>query len=376
VGSNDDGDYFTWTREEAAAVLTTEELALAGEYYDIGTAGEMHLNPAKNVLYAAGTVEVISKRVGLSPDQATELLRSAQEKMRVARATREAPFVDRTRYASWNAMMASALLNAGAILRDSWAVAHALLTLRRLRSECPEPDSVPHTASGPAGLLEDQVLVAAAAVDAYEATGNVDWLSWGEAIMARVWRDYRDEARGGLFDRTDQAGSKGLLAARLKPVEDAPTPSANGVAGIVLGRLAELTGDWTWRERAIELLRAFAGEAATLGLHAATYLSALDWHLNPAAHFVVVGEVGDSVASRMHNAALATYAPRRVAQRISAAEAEDRALPAAIGAMLDRSRLPAGYACLGDACKLPAVTESAWEETLLSIRPEVRLFAP
>jgi len=376
VGLNDDGDYFTWTREEAAAALTAEELALTAEYYDIGTAGEMHHNPAKNVLYAARTVEAISKQMGLSPERAAEMLDSAQRKMLAVRATRTAPFVDRTRYASWNAMMASALLNAGAVLRDSWAVSHALLTLGRVQADCPEPDSVPHTASGPAGLLEDQVLVAAAAVDAYEATGDPSWLHWGEGIMTRVWRDYRDQAHGGLFDRTDEPASKGLLPARLKPVEDAPTPSPNGVAGIVLGRLAELTGEPIWRERAAELLRAFAGEAGTLGLHAATYLSALDWHLSPAVHFVVVGEESDPLAALMHSTALATYAPRRVAQRITAGKSNDRALPAAMVAMLDRSRIPAGYACLGEACKVPAMTESAWEETLLSVRPEVRLSAP
>jgi uncharacterized protein YyaL (SSP411 family) len=47
---DDDGDYFTWTRDEAAAVLTPEELAVAGAYYDIGEIGDMHHNPAKNVL--------------------------------------------------------------------------------------------------------------------------------------------------------------------------------------------------------------------------------------------------------------------------------------------------------------------------------------
>src|SRR5262249_19701482 len=142
-----------------------------------------------------------------------------------------------------------------------------------------------HTGSGAGGLLEDQVLVAAAALDAFEVTGETDWLSWAQSIMMRVWREYRDAGRGGLFDRNGQTGDRGLLPSRLKPLEDAPTPSANGVAGIVLGRLAELTGDRTWRDRARELLRAFAGEVATLGLHAATYLTALDWHLQAATHF-------------------------------------------------------------------------------------------
>ena len=53
VGLEDDGDYFTWTRDEAAAVLSGDELDVAAAYYDIGTAGEMHHNPAKNVLFVA-----------------------------------------------------------------------------------------------------------------------------------------------------------------------------------------------------------------------------------------------------------------------------------------------------------------------------------
>ena len=46
-GLDDDGDYFTWTRDEAAAVLDPEEMEVAAAYYDIGTAGEMHHNPVE-----------------------------------------------------------------------------------------------------------------------------------------------------------------------------------------------------------------------------------------------------------------------------------------------------------------------------------------
>ena len=39
VGLDDDGDYFTWTRDEAAAALSPEEMEVAAAYYDIGTGG-------------------------------------------------------------------------------------------------------------------------------------------------------------------------------------------------------------------------------------------------------------------------------------------------------------------------------------------------
>lgn len=376
VGLDDDGDYFTWTREEAAAALSPAELEVAAAYYDIGTAGEMHHNPAKNVLHTPATLSSLARRLGRSDGEMTELLRSAQEKLRAARSRREAPFVDRTRYANWNAMMASAMLRASAVLDDAWAGAHALTTLRRLRAESLEPDAVAHTPGGLTGLLDDQVQTAAAALDAYEVTGDDDWLTWAQALMARVWREYRDPEQGGLFDRSEGAGGPGLLPARLKPVEDTPTPSANGVAGTVLARLADLTGDSSWRDRGAELLSAFARQDSALGLHMAAYLSALDWHLSPTTHLVVVGQADDPRAVAMHREALSGYAPRRIVQWIRAGQVAHRALPPAVRGMVDRATFPAAYACRGDACSPPATTESAWRETLLFLRPEVRLSAP
>ncbi len=364
VGLDDDGDYFTWTREEAAAVLSVEELDVAGAYYDIGTAGEMHHDPARNVLYAAAPLAAIAGRLGYELPVAEGLLRSAEDKLRARRAERTAPFVDRTRYTAWNAMIAAAMLRAGAVLDDAWARGHALQTLERIRAENAEPDAVAHTPGGVTGLLEDQVQTASAALDANEATGDTLWLDWAAAIMERVWRDYRDADAGGLFDRTRESGGEGLLQSRVKPVEDAPTPSANGVAGLVLGRLAELTGREVWRERAAELLRAFAGRAAELGLHAATYLIALDRHLNAPTHLVVVGPPGHGGADRMHRLALAAYAPRRTVQRLSPDDIGARALPAALAAMVSRSPGPTGYACVGTSCSAPADTESEWRAVL------------
>ena len=64
ISLEDDGDYFTWTRDEAAAVLTAEELAIAELYYDIGPLGDMHHNPQKNVLHRNFTVEETAQRLG------------------------------------------------------------------------------------------------------------------------------------------------------------------------------------------------------------------------------------------------------------------------------------------------------------------------
>ncbi|HJR17679.1 MAG TPA: hypothetical protein VJ808_12555, partial [Gemmatimonadales bacterium] len=370
VGLDDDGDYFTWTRDEAAAVLSPDELDVAAAYYDIGTAGEMHHNPGKNVLFISATVPALAQRTGRSQDAIAALLRSAEEKLRAARAQRTAPFVDRTRYTNWNAMMASAMLRAGSVLQDDWCRSHALRTLERLRTENAAADAVAHTPGGVDGLLDDQVQTAAASLDAYEVTGHREWLDWSERIMDRVWTDYWDNEEGGLFDTArGRSGEEGLLPARAKPVQDTPTPSPNGVAGIVCARLHEITGSPRWRQRGEELLRAFGGRARELGLYAATYLLAGDWQLNPATHLVIVGDDGDATAQAMHQAALAGFVPRRVVQWLSASEAGTQPLPPALSAMLSASDQVRGYACSGTSCSQPASDLPSWQATLESLRP-------
>jgi uncharacterized protein YyaL (SSP411 family) len=372
VGLDDDGDYFTWTRDEAAAILSPDELEVAASYYDIGTAGEMHHNPGKNVLFIGASVPKIAMLTGQSEEETELLLRSAQAKLRLERARRPAPFVDRTQYTNWNAMMASAMLRGARVLGDEWAQGHALLTLARIRQENSEPNAVTHTPGGIAGLLDDQVQVAAAALDAYETTGDREWLDWAERLMNRVWADYWDGEGGGLFDtarwRTDEAG---LLPARAKPMQDTPTPSPNGVAGIVTARLHELTGEGRWRERSAELVAAFAGGAAELGVYAATYLQAVDWQLNPATHLVIVGDPRDQQVQAMHHSALAGFIARRVVQLVVPSEAQSRSLPPAVKGMLTSGEAPRGYACTGSSCSQPAVDLASWQATLESLRSVV-----
>lgn len=286
--------------------------------------------------------------------------------MRAARAARPAPFVDRTRYTCWNGMLAGALIRAGVVLNDPWALEHGLRTLDRIRGEHDDPTRLRHSPDGVGGLLDDQVQVTLAAIEAHEATGNPEWLGWAVALLDRVWEEYLDDDSGGLFDTSATSG-EGLLPTRIKPVQDAPTPSPNGVAALAAARLAELTGEAGWTERRDSLLRAFAGSAGQLGLHGATYLQALDWALNPVTHLVVIdgGDSGDT-ADEMHRMALCTFLPRRVVQRVRASDAK-ATLPSAVAGMLGAGTGTRGYACIGTRCLAPSTTTATWTETLANV---------
>ena len=370
VGLHDDGDYFTWTVEEARTAVADEEaLAVVAAYYDIGSAGEMHHDPAKNVLFIADSLEAIAGRLGIEAENARQRLALAEERMRAARGLRTAPYVDRTRYTVWNGMLAGALIRAGAILDDEWALDHGLRTLRRIRDEQPDPTTLAHSPGGVGSLLDDQVQVALASLEAHEATGDPQWLTWSAALLDRVWHEYLDPAEGGLFD-TASASGEGLLPTRAKPVQDAPTPSPNGVAALCLARLAELTGEPRYAERRDALLGAFASAVPQLGLYGATLAQAMSWALAPATHLVIVegdGPAAAAIAEAMHRAALRHVVPRRVVQRFRTHGPRPAAVPPAVAGMLTAAEGTRGYACIGNSCQAPAGSLAAWSATLAEL---------
>jgi uncharacterized protein len=364
VGLEDDGDYFTWTLEEAQAAIGDPRAAeVTAAYYDIGTAGEMQHHPAKNVLFVAEPLESIARRMGIPKAEAAALLELGGERLRATRAGRETPFIDRTRYTNWNGMVAGALIRAGVVLEDPWTHEHGLATLARIRREHEDPTALRHSPGGVSGLLDDQVQVAYAALEAYEATGGTEWLEWSTALLDRVWADYLDPEQGGLWD-TASGGGEGLLPTRARPVQDTPTPSPNGIAALGAARLAELTQAPRWRERRDAQVRAFAAAAPELGIFGATFLLAMDWAINPATHLVIVEgtEAGHAeTAERLHHRALRAFLPRRVVQRV--VPGFGGTLPPAVAAMAATQETRA-YACVGATCQAPVTTEADWARTL------------
>ena len=354
VGLNDDGDYFTWTADEARAALGGAEWEAARRRWDIEPQGEMHHDPRRNVLFIARSAAQLAGDLGVAEAEIEQLLASAAEKLRAVRARRPAPFVDRTRYTAWNAMMAEAFLDAAAVLGRDDCRAFALLTLERLWDEAwGEGRGMAHHpgSRGAAPLLDDQVQAASAAISAYEHTGDERWLRRALALADVIVRGFRD-AEGGYFDVAGGAGA-GLLAERAKSVQDAPSPSPNAVAALVFLRLHAVTADSAQRAEAEAALRAFAGSAAELGVFAATYCRALDALLKGMTTIVVANTTTTDLAST----ALGTYHPRKVVLRSrSAAASHPSPVSSHLSLLTSSLSPPFALVCSGTACAPPART--------------------
>src|SRR3990172_6297019 len=167
------------------------------------------------------------------------------------RAGREEPYIDRTCYTSWNALAASAYLEASWTLDRPELAQAALAALDFAWRECRQPESeamfryhdgAPHVP----GLLGDQAHTARALLDAHEVTGDSTHLD--RAVeMARLLLDRIGDRQGdgppaGFFDVWDGGDSLGRLAGRPKAIQD------KDVCAEVFIRLYHLTRSEEYRQ--------------------------------------------------------------------------------------------------------------------------------
>jgi uncharacterized protein YyaL (SSP411 family) len=211
--------------------------------------------------------------------------------------------------------------------------------------------------------LEDYAFVATAALDAWEATGELRYFSAvkeiGDAMLARFY----DAAGGGFFDTERDPAAIGALSARRKPLQDSPTPAGNAVAAAVLLRLAALTGEAIYERRAQETLEMFAGVVEHFGLYAASYGLALRRAVAGSVQVCVIGE--GEAAEELAAAALKPYGVNKSVVPLKRGQLG--ALPPALAEtlpFLPETQGSVAVVCRGNTC-LPPV--SSVEELLATL---------
>ena len=389
ISMDDDGDYFTWTLDDARAVLTEEEAQAAALRYDINEVGEMHHNPAKNVLYVRASFDDISRRMNLSIERVKELLESAKKKMYAARIERPTPYIDKTVYVGWNSMCVSAYLEAAKVLGLEDARHFALRSLDRILAEAWKPvrEETNKAADSPAStqgasarllhvvaysdpkaehrevsaLLDDYAATTLACLDAYEATADLSYFKFAQAIGDAMIARFFDPLSGGFFDAEPATDGKslGVLSTRRKPLQDSPTPAGNPMAAIALLRLHHYTDDSAYRQKAEQTLEAFAGVAGQFGIFAATYGIAVIHLLESPVQVVVVADSeSDDNGSALAAVAVKHFAFNKSVLRLTANQAVAGNLPPALAATIPNlPQLHAGDAfavvCSGASCQPP-----------------------
>jgi uncharacterized protein YyaL (SSP411 family) len=269
-----EGRFYVWTLAELREALG----ALAGpaiEYFGASEAGNFD---GANVLEARGPEPAERERI--------------RALLYTSRSSRVRPGLDDKRLTAWNALMISALAEAGAALEEprylDAAVVCAEFVLRDLRDAGGRLLRSFNDGRAKLGAyLEDHAFLLEALLTLYESTFDERYFVAARRLADAILARFADGERGGFFST---ASDHERLIARRKDLDDSPIPAGSSSAMFGLLRLAALTGESAYEEAALGGLRLVHTIAHRHPQAFGHLLQALDFHCGPVREVALVGE--------------------------------------------------------------------------------------
>jgi uncharacterized protein YyaL (SSP411 family) len=369
-GELEEGWFFTWTPAELDAALSEPEARLARALWGVTPEGNLD---GRTVLHTWREPEAVARELGIDAATLATRIEQVRKKLLEVRSLRPPPLRDEKVLAAWNGLMISAFAQAGFALNEPRWVAAATraadFALTRMRHEGRLLRVVQRgRGSGPA-FLEDHAFLIAGLLDLYEADPKTRWLREALALQEELDRRYGD-ADGGGYYRT-AAGAERLLV-REKPARDGALPSGNSVAAANLLRLADLTLDPVYAERAALLFAAFDPDLEQSPTRLAELLVALDRRLDRSKEIVIVRPTDSAGGMAALEAPLRrAFVPNRFVARVVAGDdlAAHAALVPVVKAKRPRAGRATAYVCYGQVCQQPTADPEVFARQLEMVSP-------
>ena len=342
----EEGKFYVWSLDEVREV-TGDDADTAISHWGLTSEGNFE---GRNIPVLA------------DPSVDPEAVARARAALLQRRSERVRPATDTKVLTAWNALAASALAEAGSALGDqAWVAAAAeamrfvlgtsrvegrlMRSYRRVEGTADSPGGsgvVKHL-----GVCEDYAFVLEACLSLYEAGFDPDWLREARWAADEAIRLFADDASEGFFTTGSDAPA---LVARVKDVVDNAVPCANSVLALELQRLASLTGNADYAQRAAGAIRLVQGAIERSPLAFGHLLGAIDFHTGAPAEIVIVGDPSGPDTAALLAPVRARFIPNKVV--IAADGPGDGALPLLDGRSKLNGRATA-YLCRHGTCKLP-----------------------
>jgi uncharacterized protein YyaL (SSP411 family) len=371
-----EGKFYLWTPSEIKALLGAKEAAVFSKVFNIKEGGNFEEagpghNIDQNILHLQKSLPEYAKDMGISEKQLRQRLEASRQILFDARKLRIHPFKDDKILSDWNGLMIAALAKAGYVLNNQEYIAAASkaadFILQNLSAD--NGRLLKRYRQGKSGLaahLNDYAFMVWGLTDLYQATYKVKYLTDAIALNKLMLAHFWDEKNGGLFMTADDGEQ---LLVRSKEIYDGAIPSGNSVAVYNLLRLAHMTANTEYLEKADGILKAFSDQVKKYPAGHSQLMVALEFAFNPNYEVVIVGEP-QKEATRLMLAAL-----RRpfIPEKIVLFRTSDKSYNGTISdiapftrSMATRNGQATAYVCQEFACKLPT---TSIEQMLDNLRP-------
>jgi uncharacterized protein YyaL (SSP411 family) len=302
----EEGKYYFWTEEQAASVLSPEEMSAARRLFGLSAEGNVHDLSSGNL----GGRSVLHLSDGATSDP---MYRTVRERLLAERGSRTRPAFDDKVMADWNGLMIAALARGASVLREERYLLAARraadLVLGRMRS--PDGTLLHMFRDGPAevpGFLDDHAFMAWGLIELYQADQDPRWLEEALSITRQMIDRFWDPVEGGFFQTSYSAGPM----PRHKEVYDGALPSGNSVAVLDLLTLYRITEMPDLLEKADATLAAFSGAVFSSPENYAQLLNAVDMREGPSYSIVISGRKGGADTALFLDELAVRFVPNKV----------------------------------------------------------------
>jgi hypothetical protein len=250
----EEGKFYLWTLAEINAVLG-QGAGLLCAYYGVKIGGNFASSePAHqgaNILHVSADENRLAGELGIPSADVRKQIDQMNGVLLERRAHRPRPARDDKIIAAWNGLMISAFAVAAQAL-DEGRYRLAAERAAQFIIDRMMPEGILHRiyrrgVVRQPGFLDDYAFTAAAMLDLYELTFDLRWLDTAVRLAEAMVEQFWDASGGGFFYTSTRHPN---LIARAKPVFDGAEPSPNAVAASLLTRLARLTGNNGFEDKA------------------------------------------------------------------------------------------------------------------------------
>lgn len=305
----EEGRYYTWDLQEAQALLGKDAELFPEAYGFLAGGNAPELGAGRNILHLPAP----DPHAPQEDDPAINWTH-AMAKLRARRETRVRPSRDEKILAEWNGFMLLALAEAGFVLDRPDYLEAARKSADRIIGEVLSRDDegrflrCSRAMGGRAadGFLEDYASLGLAFLKLYEISFVPEYLSTAFRLAESILGLFADPDYPDFYQTADDAEE---LIARHRDAMDNAVPAGSNMAAQLLLRLARVSGQTDWRQKAEGYLAAQADAFLKYPQAYGFGLEVFAEALKPGTELVLSGKVDDPQFRALHACLRPFYLP-------------------------------------------------------------------
>jgi uncharacterized protein YyaL (SSP411 family) len=367
-----EGKFYVWSEHEIKSILGADSeiiIKMFGVKSSENWSDNNHnYSSYSNILHFKNGLKELSDESGLSLVEICDKINSARELLFACRDRRIHPFKDDKILTDWNSLMISALSRASSVFENRAYMLSAEkamnFILEKMRTS--QGKLLHRYRNGDSGLnanIDDYAFLIAALLDLYEVTFKTVYLKNAIVMNDALIKHFWDEKDGGFFFTSDDAEA---LIIRSKEIYDGAIPSGNSASILNLIRLARITGNFEYENKAYKIINVISKNLSSTPSSYTQALTALDFVYGPSYEIVICGEREKDDTKEMLKTLNENYIPNKVVV-LNSEDDELKIISPFIKCQKQVQNKATVYVCTNLSCKAPVNSKSDLEKLLTQV---------